>query len=143
MYSYGPPHMAKQKQDDQLEHIYIQQLCEDTGCSPKDLPDAMNDREKWRERVRDIRASSTTWWWWLMFWMKTCMQYSEQTRKLIHTKIQHACCSHQKKKIINKHTFLLIFLRNGVKKNCFYTFGSLDHRYNLHLLISSWICWYR
>ena len=22
MYSYGPPHMAKQKQDDQLEHIY-------------------------------------------------------------------------------------------------------------------------
>ena len=33
---------------------YIQQLCEDTGCSPEDLPEAMNDREKWRERVRDI-----------------------------------------------------------------------------------------
>ena len=44
---------------------YIQQLCEDTGCSPEDLPKAMNDREKWRERVRDIRASGTTWWWWL------------------------------------------------------------------------------
>ena len=44
---------------------YIQQLCEDTGCSPEDLPEAMNDREKWRERVRDIRAGSTTWWWWL------------------------------------------------------------------------------
>ena len=29
---------------------YIQQLCEDTGCSPKDLPEVMNDREKWRER---------------------------------------------------------------------------------------------
>ena len=43
---------------------YIQQLCEDTGCSPEDLPEAMNDREKWRERVRDIRASGTTWWWW-------------------------------------------------------------------------------
>ena len=42
---------------------YIQQLCEDTGCSPEDLPEAMNDREKWRERVRDIRASGTTWWW--------------------------------------------------------------------------------
>ena len=39
---------------------YIQQLCEDTGCSPKDLPEAMNDREKWRERVRDIRASGTS-----------------------------------------------------------------------------------
>ena len=43
---------------------YIQQLCEDTGCSPEDLPKAMNDREKWCERVRDIRASGTTWWWW-------------------------------------------------------------------------------
>ena len=29
---------------------YIQQLCEDTGCSYEDLPEAMNDREKWRER---------------------------------------------------------------------------------------------
>ena len=38
---------------------YIQQLCEDTGCSPEDLPKAMNDREKWRERVRDIRVSGT------------------------------------------------------------------------------------
>ena len=43
---------------------YIQQLCEDTGCCPEDLPEAMNDWEKWRERVRDIRATSTTWWWW-------------------------------------------------------------------------------
>ena len=43
---------------------YIQQLCEDTGCSPEDLPEAMIDWEKWRERVRDIRAGGTTWWWW-------------------------------------------------------------------------------
>ena len=39
---------------------YIQQLCEDTGYSLEDLPEAMNDREKWRERVRDICAGSTT-----------------------------------------------------------------------------------
>ena len=39
---------------------YIQQLCEDTGCNPEDLPEAMNDREKWRERVRDIRAGGAT-----------------------------------------------------------------------------------
>ena len=38
---------------------YIQQLCEDTGCSPEDLPEAMNYREGWRERVRDIRADGT------------------------------------------------------------------------------------
>ena len=43
---------------------YIQQLCEDTGCGPEDLPEAMNDREKWRERVRDILANGTIWWWW-------------------------------------------------------------------------------
>ena len=43
---------------------YIQQLCEDTGCNPEDLPEAMNDREKWRERVKDIRAGGATWWWW-------------------------------------------------------------------------------
>ena len=43
---------------------YIQQLCEDTGCCPEDLPRAMNDREEWRERVRDIRAAGTIWWWW-------------------------------------------------------------------------------
>ena len=52
--------MAEQKQDDQLEHTYIQQLCEDTGCSSEDLPETMNDRKKWQERVRDIRASGTT-----------------------------------------------------------------------------------
>ena len=39
---------------------YIQQLCEDTGCNPADLPEVMNDREKWREMVRDIRAGGTT-----------------------------------------------------------------------------------
>ena len=39
---------------------YIQQLCEDTGCCPEDLPRAMNDREVWRERVRDIRATTAT-----------------------------------------------------------------------------------
>ena len=50
-----------------LVRTYIQQLCEDTGCSPEDLPEAMNDTEKWRERIRGIRASGTTWgWWWLI-----------------------------------------------------------------------------
>ena len=55
------PHMAEEKQDDQLEHTYSR--CEDMGYSSEDLPEVMNDREKWRERVRDIRASSMTWWW--------------------------------------------------------------------------------
>ena len=46
---------------------YIQQLCDDTGCNPEDLPGAMDDRETWKERVRDICASRTTsWWWWFL-----------------------------------------------------------------------------
>ena len=51
---------------------YIQQLCEDTGCSPEDLSEAINDREKWRKRVRDILASGTTWWWW---WSIDCVAF--------------------------------------------------------------------
>ena len=40
--------------------ISIQQLCVDTGCSIEDLPGAMNDRDGWRERVREIRAGGVT-----------------------------------------------------------------------------------
>ena len=39
---------------------YIQQLCADMGFSPEDLPEAMDDREGWRERVRDICADGAT-----------------------------------------------------------------------------------
>ena len=42
---------------------YIQQLSADTGCSLGDLPDAMDDRNRRRERFREIRADSVTWWW--------------------------------------------------------------------------------
>ena len=41
---------------------YIQQLWDDTGYSSEDQPEAMNDREEWRERIKDIRAGGTTWW---------------------------------------------------------------------------------
>ena len=49
----------------QLARTYIQQLCEDIGCSPEDLPEAIKVREKWRERIRDIRARGMTWWWYI------------------------------------------------------------------------------
>ena len=35
---------------------YIQQLCEDSGWIPEYMPETLNDREEWREMVRDIRA---------------------------------------------------------------------------------------
>ena len=51
---------------------YIQQLYVDTVYNPEDLPEAMNDRETWKERVRDIRASHSTWWWW---WLKNYYRF--------------------------------------------------------------------
>ena len=86
--------MAAQKQDDQL-------LCEDTGYCPEDLPRAMNDREEWRERVRDIRATSVIWWWWwwciwilqdlfsyLKYWGLLCLIENKMTNNLVTMKWQ-------------------------------------------------------
>ena len=47
--------MAKQKQDNQLEHTYSSYV-RIWNVASEDLPEAMNDREKWREGVRDIRV---------------------------------------------------------------------------------------
>ena len=62
---------------------YIQQLCEDTGCNPEDLPEAMNDREKWRERVRDIHAGGATWWWW-WWWKRDISTLKRGSLKLVN-----------------------------------------------------------
>ena len=48
---------------EQPPRTYIQQLSADTGCSLEDPPGAMDNREGWQERVREIHAGSTTWWW--------------------------------------------------------------------------------
>ena len=60
-----------------LARTYIQQLCEDTGCSPEDLPEAMNDWEKWWEGVRDIHASGMTRWdddYYMCVWVSMCSE---------------------------------------------------------------------
>ena len=41
---------------------YIQQLCANMGCSPEDQPEAMDNREGWLQRVRNICADGATWW---------------------------------------------------------------------------------
>ena len=72
---------------------YIQQLCEDMGCCPEDLPRAMNDREEWRERVRDIRATSAIWWWWYIYctleMFKISQWYFLKTKDWMH--IENFC----------------------------------------------------
>ena len=71
MCSCGPPHMANQKQDDQLEHTYSSYVM------IRDVT-LKTCRRRWmigrrgEERVRDIRASRTTWGWW---WLYTYKEY--------------------------------------------------------------------
>ena len=55
--SHGRPKAGR------LARTYLQQFCADTGCSPEDRPEAMLDREGWRERVREICVDGVTWWW--------------------------------------------------------------------------------
>ena len=46
---------------------YIQQLCVNTGYSlDEDLLGAMDNRDGWQERVREICFGSATWWWWMV-----------------------------------------------------------------------------
>ena len=41
---------------------YSHQFCVDSECSLEGLPRAMDDRDGWRERIREIHAVSMTWW---------------------------------------------------------------------------------
>ena len=45
------------------ERTYLHQLCVDTGCSLKNQPRVMEDRDAMRERFSEIHAFSMTWWW--------------------------------------------------------------------------------
>ena len=68
---------------------YIQQLCENTGCSPEDLEEAMNDREEWRERVRDIRAGGTTRWWWWNIYIITVLVVTKSLCGFVSNQVQY------------------------------------------------------
>ena len=46
--------------------------CTDTGCCLEDLSGVLDDWDEWRERVREIRASSTTSWLWSYTYESTC-----------------------------------------------------------------------
>ena len=68
---------------------YIQHLCANTRCSPEDLPEAMDDREGWWERVKDIHADSVTWWGWLSVriaaqWCYSFLQKFEKAHEKIN-----------------------------------------------------------
>ena len=56
---------------------YIQQLCADTGYSLENMLGAMDDRDVWWERVRDIRVGIVTWLWWYMFIDYDCENFTK------------------------------------------------------------------
>ena len=39
---------------------YLRRLCADTECSSEDLPGVIDDRDGWKERVREICAVNMT-----------------------------------------------------------------------------------
>ena len=43
-----------------LARTYIQQLCTDAGCNFEDLWEAIDDKEGWREKVREIHTNGVT-----------------------------------------------------------------------------------
>ena len=92
---------------------YIQQLCEDTGYCPEDLPRAMNDREEWRERFRDIRAASTIWWWWSYIYMCVCV--------CVCVCVQPSLCTNRKVNFLgkfNRYGFRVFFLPSKLPYQC-------------------------
>ena len=54
------PAQKKSGKAGRLDKTYIQQLCANTGCSLEDLSEAMDDREGWEKRVREICADGMT-----------------------------------------------------------------------------------
>ena len=72
------PHMAKEKQDDQLELTY---------SSYMRTQDVTMKTCQWRERFRDICAGGTTWWWW---WYDLTWDWTQVSRAISEHSNHHA-----------------------------------------------------
>ena len=57
MFSYRP-HSYGRASVEQPTRTYLKQLCTDTGCSLEDLPEAMEDEWRARERERESAKSA-------------------------------------------------------------------------------------
>ena len=74
MYSYGPPHIAKQKKDDQLEHTYSSYV------RIRDVALKTCHRRWMIGRSGKIGSGisvlATTWWWWWLLLVVTKKTYN-------------------------------------------------------------------
>ena len=43
-----------------LPRTYLHLVCVDTGCNLEDMQGVVDDRDRWRKKVREICADSTT-----------------------------------------------------------------------------------
>ena len=77
---WTPSH--RQAKAGQPTRTYIQQLCADTGYSLEDLPEGMDDRDGWWERVKEICPGSLTWqwrwWWWWWFEFRSINSFKKE-----------------------------------------------------------------
>ena len=69
MYSCGPSQGWARV--GRLARTYLQQLSIDIGYWMEDLPRAIDNWDKWRERIRTIHASGMSWWWWFFFLLES------------------------------------------------------------------------
>ena len=75
-------HINGQRQDDQLEPTYSSfEPIRDVAL--EDLPEAMDDWEEWRERIKEIRADGVTSWW---RWWNCCWWYNRKEQWNVHQK---------------------------------------------------------
>ena len=91
---------------------YILQLCADTGYSLEDLLGAVDDRDGWRKRVREICAGSGTWWlWYISIYMQSVYLLLDDTlTKAMHSKIRMSF--YFKHKIKSMDYLNVIFVNN-------------------------------
>ena len=119
---------------------YIQQLCEDTRCCPEDLPRAMNDREEWRERVRDIRTTSARWWWWWWWWWWYIRQRDRETERERKLKVREKSTiqNHQQSIHLRSKIYLISLWRTliiSLKQKYSPTKSSLKNHVHIYLKI--------
>ena len=89
---------------------YLQQLCEDSGFSPEHLPEAMNDREKWRERVRDIRPGCTTGWWSSSYLILEILHKHSHTKTHTHTLVSVLTNTHRHIQMYVEIMYIYIYI---------------------------------
>ena len=82
----------------QPARTYLKQLCANTGCSLEGLLGAMDDRDRWWKRVREVCAgcAASWWWWWWYFpkhWLSSLLGlYNTLTASLMRVKTSPKQC---------------------------------------------------